>query len=397
MKIARLLFVINSVAVFILPMLAIIILNAPAERLFAIVAAFAACIYIYNGNLKNIWAESDVNKVIILLIAYSLISIIWTIKPDESLKLWILRVLFFIGALGLFSSAQSSGNYERQLILESLLAGIIAALILVNNELSYNFKNIALFWYNNIYFTNEGSCVISLLSWAPICYLWVTKRCKSALLLFFAVLATVLRMESLSSILGFSISGLVIFPIVYYKGKRALKVFAVIAAIGVMLVIMLASILNSQKLIGNVPIVPDAASDYRLYIWDYTAKHALQKHFFGWGFNASQNFSVEQHDSFLDGRPAIPNSPHNFILQVWLELGVFGLFIYTAFLIVTLQHIAKKYQNHTMMAFSCALFTNYFIIGLLTYSVWQDWLIPIGILSATFLLLATSFKKDHPQ
>jgi len=367
--------------------------------IFVLLALHPLIFFIKQGKFKNIWNDSDVNKIILVFFAYALISSFWAIRPNESVSLWIRMVGVLFCSLGLFAYVPYIN--KKEIILKVLLGGIVLALIFANIEIFTNGFISRTFGISykvshefDIVIFNRAASVLSLISWAAIYYLISLQKKKSALALFTVVFLTVLRLDSFSTVIGFFIGGVFIFPIVYYKGQKALKVFATLAVIGVFAFAVAASVMNAHKLVGNVPTVPGAASDIRLYIWDYSAKQALKKPIFGWGLNASRSYPVQESDYVQGGRSPLPLHPHNNTLQIWLELGVVGLFIFSAFLVLILLRISKTIQDPYMMASCTALFVNYFLIGQTAYGMWQTWFIGSGILAAIFLKIAMDSKNQ---
>ena len=67
---------------------------------------------------------------------------------------------------------------------------------------------------------------------------------------------------------------------------------------------------------------------HRLIIWSYVKKKILEKPIIGNGFSsrniANETLITERGTNYQ----LIPLHPHNSILQIWLELGIIGLFLF---------------------------------------------------------------------
>lgn len=376
---------------------------------FVILALYPAYLFFKNGKFKNV-LSSDVNKVILVFLAYSLLSAFWAIKPSDTINLWIRMVLLFIGYLALFSYVRDVNEKEK--ILKSLLIGIVVAIIIANIEILTNgiiIRNLR--FYTDEYLSkshivrpplkdyvvelNRGSSMLSILSWAVICWLFIKGQYKAAVLFFCVVLATLARLESLSTVMGFVAGGFVAFPLVYFKGKNVLRIFAVLTVVGVFSVAAGTAMMDANKIVGSVPVVPGAASNIRIYIYDYAAKQAMKKPVFGWGFNSSRHYPVKESEYVDGGRSPLPLHPHNNTLQVWLELGAVGLVVFATFLSLVLLRIKNSEYKPHVMATSTALFTNYFVMGQTGYGIWQNWWVAGGILAASFLMLSVSLQNER--
>lgn len=376
---------------------------------FVLLALYPSFLFFKEAKYKSFF-QSNINKIILLFFIYSLCSAIWAIKPSASINLWIRMVLIFIGYLGMFSYVQTH-FIDQQKVINTLLTGIILAIILANIEIFTGgiiIKNLR--YYNDLYFTkpgkikhvndyvvelNRGSSILSIMSWACICWLFIQKKFKTAILLFITVFTTIIRLESFSTVVGFFLGGTIAFPAVYYFKDKALKLFAILAIIGVFAFAALASIIDAHTIVGKVPVVPGAASNIRIYIYDYAAKQALKKPLFGWGFNSARNYPVEKKDYVDGGRSPLPLHPHNNTLQIWLELGIAGLIIFSGFLFTAIRTINKYNDQPFALAALTGLFANYFLIGQTGYGIWQNWWVTGGIIAAWFMFL--SMKKKNSK
>lgn len=74
----------------------------------------------------------------------------------------------------------------------------------------------------------------------------------------------------------------------------------------------------------------------------------------------------------------LPLHPHNNILQITLELGIIGLILFLCLVYKYLKQINNiKSSNFRAASYSC--FINYYIIGMISYNIWQIWWISSGI------------------
>jgi O-antigen ligase len=152
---------------------------------------------------------------------------------------------------------------------------------------------------------------------------------------------------------------------------------------------------------------------HRLYIWGFTSEKIKQNFPYGSGLGQSRNIqdgdtkildhpkiSLEKwgNNSLLSGfqrMEILPLHPHNFILQIWLELGLTGAIV----LALGLFYFARSlYQDskHTVsllpVLFKLGGFISFFTIASLSYSIWQSWwLASIGFV---LCLYAMAQKKQ---
>lgn len=113
----------------------------------------------------------------------------------------------------------------------------------------------------------------------------------------------------------------------------------------------------------------------RLDIWTYVATQAAEHPLRGWGVDASRTFGE-----------AIPLHPHNAALQIWLELGAPGAALAGAligWIAASLAVMARTNPSHA--AAGAAALTAYLVIGALSFGVWQEWWVGLGLLTVATL------------
>ena len=116
----------------------------------------------------------------------------------------------------------------------------------------------------------------------------------------------------------------------------------------------------------------------RFRIYSETWNDILARPWLGYGFHASR----------ILGDFAYAH-PHNYAMQVWLELGIFGLCLYLWLLgciLRVIQALQRQWRFHAMGAFFCALCG-----GAFAYNAWHSyWLGMCCMLFCLFALFARS-------
>ena len=131
---------------------------------------------------------------------------------------------------------------------------------------------------------------------------------------------------------------------------------------------------------------------HRLIIWSYVKEKILEKPIIGNGFFSSRNIANE---NLITERGTnyqlIPLHPHNSILQIWLELGIIGLFLFFLFIKFLITKIFKFAQfNHKVSTVAIISFFLIFFIGLASFGLWQSWwisIIAINIILYNFIFI----------
>lgn len=118
--------------------------------------------------------------------------------------------------------------------------------------------------------------------------------------------------------------------------------------------------------------------DARLNIWAFAANQIVEHALRGWGIDASRIFGN-----------AIPLHTHNAALQLWLELGALGAALAAAFFAWILYRIvAWTGENRRDGAMAAASLTSYVMIGGLSFGVWQEWWLALGVIAAIACTIA---------
>jgi O-antigen ligase len=125
----------------------------------------------------------------------------------------------------------------------------------------------------------------------------------------------------------------------------------------------------------------------RIDIWTYAVSRALERPWFGWGYESARLFE-----------PYIPDHPHNLSLQAWLELGIPGLVLLAGLWFCIFWFLAprgaEKAASETTglqaldvapasaevsvaqraRPYMLAAAANYFLLNAISYGMWKQWL-----------------------
>lgn len=104
----------------------------------------------------------------------------------------------------------------------------------------------------------------------------------------------------------------------------------------------------------------------RLDIWREMAERAVQRPVTGWGLDASRTFDISLH-------------PHNAALQSWVELGLPGALLFALFWSAAFLACARVgREDPTVGAAWAGGATAFFVIGGLSFGMWQEWWLALG-------------------
>lgn len=118
--------------------------------------------------------------------------------------------------------------------------------------------------------------------------------------------------------------------------------------------------------------------DYqRQTIWRFAAELVQQNFWFGMGINTI-NFAPGA-DAVIPNTATnlkmIPSHPHNWVLEITAETGVFGLLSLLGAIAVSIIHMIRKFLQNGDNAYLIAICmsTGYWVSGLFNFSFWSAW------------------------
>lgn len=228
---------------------------------------------------------------------------------------------------------------------------------------------------------NTGAIVLCLLSWPTTIYLFKHYLKTWAILFYLLTLLTLMRLESQTAFLSHMVSGIIFIVIYYLKHRGLYLLFAGIFA-SILMAPIIAYYMDPNIVFQHIPNLEGSASEYRLFIWSFTAKRAMLEPFFGYGFDASRSIAYSSSELFHDGRPPIPLHPHNNILQIFLELGAVGLILFTGFITSCIIFIKRHAKSPLAVASYSSILSCCLLIGATGFGIWQNWLLCSYILAA---------------
>jgi O-antigen ligase len=322
-----------------------------------------------------------------LLSAWEAITALWSPIPEHSLLESGRFLLLGAGGLLVLGRAAALGDGEAERLFYALLAGIVAALLLLQFELrsgeaiaryvlripAERFATIGVARYD------RGITVLLLMAWPAAAGLAARRRWLGVALLALAVGATVGEFFSRASIVALIIGlGGMLLAL---RLPRLTAVSMVGAALVISFVFPLAAPDGAgiERIRIAWPILRESAV-HRLVIWRFVAERIGDRPVLGWGMDASRALAGGK-DLINDRYPevtineraeALPLHPHNAALQWRLELGLPGTLLALAALARMLWPLARMPGLwHRALVFGYA--ASALTVALLSFGAWQAW------------------------
>lgn len=233
--------------------------------------------------------------------------------------------------------------------------------------------------------------------------------------LFFPLLFLLTKTEPNAALLAFFLSS------VAYGLAHLSKNWIRIAKYTVLVLSVVLPILVSQShLLGKYhdKIIYLATSyQHRLYIWNGMVEKndTQQKKLIGNGFDYSTTVKGGQEICFRQLKPKFisfpsiefeltppckepiaifTSHPHNGIIQIYVELGIIGLFIFLMLLWKVFEFIENQ-KDKILRSVYFAVLISYLTIFFISFGLWQTWMAGLMILTINSLLVISKYYRQN--
>ena len=248
--------------------------------------------------------------------------------------------------------------------------------------------------YFALYWLDRGSALLSLFSWAPIYLLLAHRKRLLALIVYLATLSILLTSDSDSSVLAFLLAGIV-FLFSYFANAKLLLAIPVAIISYVIVMPIIAKIIDPEyisQIWGN--ILP-MSYIHRIFIWNFAINGAMDSLLIGKGIDASK-YLANEGATFIVFKgitmSLMPRHPHNNVIQIFLELGLVGLCLLSSYIWQIMSCFIKIHKKERIYSsILIAVFINYFVIGMISFNLWQAWWLMVIV----YLALILSFVRDE--
>ncbi len=151
----------------------------------------------------------------------------------------------------------------------------------------------------------------------------------------------------------------------------------------------------AKNLLGN-----DLPMSYgrRADMWIYASEKIKEKPIFGWGLDGARNFQEKVNYAGYEWA-AIQMHPHSAPLHIWLEGGLIGAVLVSFILLMGyfLALRSKRMSGKNAWAY-VGLYSTILFGWSLSYSIWEQWLWAVTLMSISFVYLAGSENnKQTPK
>ncbi len=325
--------------------------------------------------------------LIILMLLWCLVSCFWSPDPSSSLRSYIGVALPVIITLYLMSMNKEEREKLIKLSSIPLFYGLLVAIILFLIE----YYSVGLFSTSfrlivqkkqeafSLPWLDRGAVFLSILAWIVIGQLIAKGQKALAFGVYITVMYALYLSDSLAAFVGLIFAGSAYVMLCITKMRLGI-LMRLCFALYIIAMPILSYKQNPLELSNSYPF-PDSAK-HRLFIWNFVAHKAADHAIVGNGF-ASSKFIATENDVVDYGQYKwclLPLHPHNNVMQISLEMGLVGLIL---FMLIVDKILQWCIRNDSALAASC--FINYFVVGMISFGIWQSWWVGVGLFAALMI------------
>jgi exopolysaccharide production protein ExoQ len=364
--------------------------------------AAATLVVATRARLEHLIFRDFAAKVVLLLLAWMLITTAWTFNPADAAWLAVRTAFLIAGgtALAVMLVSLESANKER--LARAVIAGfallvfflaleLLTEGLLVRTALPEKYAQQP--WIYVV--VSRGSVFMALMMWPALLACHALDRRAGAAMVCAAAVGIAALTDHGATQLAVA-TGLVTLGLVACFGRRA------VVFIGGLCI----AVIVSAPLLPLGPLSPQSwqmvaewlklSAIHRLYIWHFVAERVWERPLLGWGFDASRH--MPGRDTLTPiGTPALVLHPHNAALQVWLELGAVGAVVSALLIAVIVGRLARPDADRFSQATATAALTSSFAAASLSFGIWQSWWVGSLLLMIVWIagLFAVSGAPRH--
>ncbi|NWG70950.1 MAG: O-antigen ligase family protein [Parvularculaceae bacterium] len=224
------------------------------------------------------------------------------------------------------------------------------------------------------------------------------KRTAMAVL-FLATYVAASRLQIFANEIALTAAAIAFF--VTWRAPRAAVLAVVFASLLALALAPLAAALPVDPIFAAAPDGAPISWLQRLVIWRTAAAEALGCLPFGCGAEYARDFGARTGEAAVPGAgvplPILPIHPHNVFLEIWLELGVPGVFFFGAALVAGAEALLAARLSRWGVAAAVATAVVTLATAAVETSLWQVWRHGAIVVAVLYIALSERLGAGPPQ
>lgn len=360
--------------------------SARGMTVVLIVAAVAAGTDQLRNRRFHVRADMSMVAMVAALLVWGLASALW--EQTSGLAVAKTGQLLGLGVAGMMAVAaagQMSAGDGRRAVL-ALCWGFVAVAGLILLEAALNLP-IARLRYHlppesgaiNIGIYKNLGAAGTVFAAPAIGFALLGRRWFAAAAAALALAACVVLTHSSTGLVSMAVVAVVGLSALLWRRLPAVVLAALVVAAFAAAPLAL-KIPPSERLAVEQSWMPPSLV-HRTVIWRFAAEHAIQRPILGWGLDASRELPGADQEVVIHApynghiiefvQQPLPLHPHDFILQLWLELGVVGMALFLALIFAVLRWAWRRPGAESVVCVAALAAPT--VIGAASYGLWQSW------------------------
>ncbi len=221
----------------------------------------------------------------------------------------------------------------------------------------------------------------------------VTARRFLALILFAAMAIAAAAFPIKANVVALAFAGAAYLIALKWPNGVLVALGALFAS--ALLIALAAVFIPAERVIDVYSSHLPASSAHRLVIWQNAAREALEC--LPWGCGADFARVIHQRGEQFDmaslAHPLslLPTHPHSLFLQVWLELGLPGVLLFSAACSFALKALLAAPLSRLEKAAAAGAIAAFTVSALVEFSFWQVWRVSAPLYAA--LIIAVLYRR----
>lgn len=329
------------------------------------------------------------------------LSALWSPDTDFAIEKSAKIALVLLPGALLFSLAQSFRHDHVQWLRIALPATLITSCLMIAGELAFNLPlhrwSEGLPAYAPLTSAVVNRSLFCAGSLVVMCTMIVfssafSERAKITIIagLIASIFLALALSQSQSNQLAIGVALLLVFAFPY-KQK---KVYYGLA--GLMAGLILVSPWLAQWMFqtfadpaDKAPWISDGYAAERMEIWDFISRHLVQNIWHGYGVDSTRFMTFDAAGRYYESGSVL--HPHNFVLQLWGEFGVWGAVAGAAFFTFLFLRLKNICPEKARMVLPTLAYAG--IVGVIGYGMWQGWW--LGQLTVIMAMLGLAMRQNR--
>ncbi len=358
--------------------------------------------YAYDSARLKKYIGSKYLIIVFIISALLFASSIWSFDSEYVLdKAFRVFVILFSGFLlwnaseFIYSGTRKIENFAKYYPLAVFLCCVAVFIEIISDFPLYKILH-GLDYNSHINPSNMNRSVVALLilSVPAFFFCYFNKNIILAFALLLSLLFLFAVTQSQSAQMAFVIGCIIAIMPLANKWIRYLLAFSVVFLLVFAPWIAIWMFSNLPDITSNYGFFREGYAADRMEIWNFVSNYALNNPLYGYGLEATR--LVEEFDTdkkYFAGVSVL--HPHNFAIQIWMEYGALGVFIFSAIILYLFKEIGKLPNNINKIYM--ILFFVVLSISATGYGMWQSWWLGLVVISVAISKIAVSFAPNSKR